>query len=61
VLEDLDGCRRVAPRCRRVYGGNWDVAVELLKTSAANNCDMDGTWVVSMFVKEGGRKELPSK
>lgn len=42
VLEDLEGCRRVAPGCQRVDSGNGCVAINLRETSTAYDGDVDG-------------------
>lgn len=42
VGEDLDGRRGSTPRCDRVEGGDGLEALELAKTSTANDGNMNG-------------------
>jgi len=41
VLEDVNWCGGMTPRCRWVVGGDRSVTWEGLKTCAANYCDED--------------------
>lgn len=66
VLEDVNRCRRVAPRSERVDCCNWDVAVELLESSSADHGNVNGAcigrYVSKSFCKSTtsthGRKKL---
>lgn len=43
VLEDVNGCRGVAPWGGRVESCDLDEAFKFLKTSPSDYCDMDRT------------------
>jgi hypothetical protein len=48
MLENVNRCRRIAPRSERVDGCNWYVAFEFLKTSSADNGNTYRIWVLSV-------------
>lgn len=47
MLEDVDGCRGVAPWGKRVDSRDRDEAIKLLKPGSTDNCNVHDTCIVS--------------
>ena len=55
VLEDVDRCGRKSPWCFWVDCCYWGISFKLLKPSASDHCNLDGSWIGVTRVEFEGR------